>query len=78
MIHILWTICSVKPFKLKNRDKIDVDAPNPNLKKDCDSFFSESITNELLCDFIGWKVSYSPNKILPMKFYSSSLEFSIE
>ena len=24
---------SVKPFKSKNRDKIDLDAPNPNLKK---------------------------------------------
>ena len=30
---------SVKPFKLKNRDKIDVDAPNPNLKKGCDRDF---------------------------------------
>ena len=26
---------SVKPFKSKNRDKIDLDAPNPNLKKGC-------------------------------------------
>ena len=24
---------SVKPFKSKNRDKIDLDATNPNLKK---------------------------------------------
>ena len=24
---------SVKPFKSKNRDKIDLDAPNPSLKK---------------------------------------------
>ena len=29
-IHRLYT--SVKPFKSKNRDKIDLDAPNPNLK----------------------------------------------
>ena len=31
----------------------------------------------LSCGFIGWKVPYSSNKILPMKFYSSSLELSI-
>ena len=30
---------SVKPFKSKNRDKIDLDAPNPNLKKGCDRDF---------------------------------------
>jgi len=27
---------SVKPFKSKNSDKIDLDAPNPNLKKGSD------------------------------------------
>ena len=32
-------IFSVKPFKSKNRDKIDLDAPNPNLKKGCDRDF---------------------------------------
>ena len=26
---------SVKPFKSKNRDKISLAAPNPNLKKGC-------------------------------------------
>ena len=30
---------SVKPFKSKNRDKIDLNAPNPNLKKDSDRDF---------------------------------------
>ena len=30
---------SVKPFKSKNRDKIDLDASNPNLKKGCDRDF---------------------------------------
>ena len=30
---------SMKPFKSKNRDKIDLDAPNPNLKKGCDRDF---------------------------------------
>ena len=30
---------SVKPFKSKNRDKIDLNAPNPNLKKGCDRDF---------------------------------------
>ena len=29
----------VKPFKTKNRDKIYLDAPNPNLKKGCESHF---------------------------------------
>ena len=28
--------CSVKPFKSKNRDKIDLDVTNPNLKKGSD------------------------------------------
>ena len=28
---------SVKLFKSKNRDKIDLDAPNPNLKKGYES-----------------------------------------
>ena len=32
-IHIIWTMVSVKPFKSKNRDKIYLDAPNPDLKK---------------------------------------------
>ena len=32
-------MASVKPFKSKNRDKIDLDAPNPNLKKGCDRDF---------------------------------------
>ena len=57
--HISSRMHSVKPFKLKNRDKIDIDATNQNLKKNS-----------------GWKVPYSSNKILPMKFYSSSLELS--
>ena len=30
---------SVKPFKSKNRDKIDLEAPNSNLKKGCDGDF---------------------------------------
>ena len=30
---------SVKPFKSKNRDKIYLDATNPNLKKGCDTDF---------------------------------------
>ena len=30
---------SVKPFKSKNRDKIDLDATNPNLKKGSDKQF---------------------------------------
>ena len=68
---------SVKPFKSKNRDKIDLDAPNPNLKKGCDrDFFRQALTYKLLCGFIGWKVRYSSDKILAMKFYSSSLECS--
>ena len=33
------TMISVKPLKSKNRDKIDLDAPNPNLKKGCDRDF---------------------------------------
>ena len=42
MRHNLYTIVftslvtSVKPFKSKNLDKIYLDAPNPNLKKDSD------------------------------------------
>ena len=32
-------ISSVKPFKSKNRDKMDLDAPNPNLKKGYDRDF---------------------------------------
>ena len=31
-----WAIGSVKPFKSKNRDIIDLDATNPNLKKGSD------------------------------------------
>ena len=38
---------------------------------------SDSLTYKLLCGFITSKVSYNSNKILPMKFYSSSLERSI-
>ena len=34
-----FEMTSVKPFKSKNRDKIDLDAPNPNLKKGCDRDF---------------------------------------
>ena len=30
---------SVKPFKSKSRDKIDLDATNPNLKKGSDRDF---------------------------------------
>ena len=30
---------SVKPFKSKNRDKIYLEAPEPNLKKGCDGDF---------------------------------------
>ena len=40
IFHMLFEVCyissrmhSVKPFKSKNRDKIDLDASNPNLKK---------------------------------------------
>ena len=32
---IRGTMTSVKPFKSKNRDKIELDAKNPNLKKGC-------------------------------------------
>jgi len=35
----IWTMVSVKPFKSKNRDKIDLDAPNRNLKKGSDRDF---------------------------------------
>ena len=34
-----YSMASVKPFKSKNRDKIYLDAPNPNLKKGCDRDF---------------------------------------
>ena len=34
-----YVILSVKPFKSKNRDKIDLDAPNPNRKEGCDRDF---------------------------------------
>ena len=34
-----YVIYSVKPFKSKNRDKIDLDATNRNLKKGCDRDF---------------------------------------
>ena len=76
LFHATICLYSVKPFKSKNRDKIDLDATNPNLKKGSDRFSSDSLTYELLCGFIGWKVPYSSNKILSMKFYSSSLELS--
>ena len=48
---LLWPINSVKPFKSKNRDKIDLDAPN--LKNVMKRFSSDSLTNELLCVFTG-------------------------
>ena len=47
---------SVKPFQSKNRDKIEQDATNPNLKKSYDRDFRDSLTYKLLCEFIGWKV----------------------
>ena len=65
-------ITSLKTVQIENRDNIDLDAPN--LKKGCDRFSSDSLIYKLVCGFIGWKVPYSSNKILPMKFYSSSLE----
>ena len=34
---------SVKPFKSKKSDKIDLDAPNPNLKKGCDRDFLRQV-----------------------------------
>ena len=40
-------INSVKPFKSKNRDKIDLDAPNPNLKKE--------VMIEIFCDSLTYK-----------------------
>ena len=48
---------SVKPFKSKNRDKIYLDASNPNLKKTCDRDFRATalpmnLNYELLCGFI--------------------------
>ena len=39
MISNIRDIDSVKQLKSKNRDKIYLDAPNPNLKKDCDRDF---------------------------------------
>ena len=36
-------IISVKPFKSKNRDKIDLGAPNPNLKKGSDRDFRATV-----------------------------------
>ena len=36
MISNIRDIDSVKQLKSKNRDKIYLDAPNPNLKKGCD------------------------------------------
>ena len=45
---------SVKPFKSKNRDKIDLDASNPNLKKGCDGdFLRQGLTYKILYGFIG-------------------------
>ena len=49
----LSTIRSVKPFKSKNRDKIDLDATNQNLKKASDRFLSDGLTYKLVCGFIG-------------------------
>ena len=37
--NFIYHMTSVKPFKSENRDKIDLDAPNPNLKKGCDRDF---------------------------------------
>ena len=48
-----YVIYSVKPFKSKNRDKIDLDATNPNLKKVLIEIFERQ---------------FSSNKILSMKF----------
>ena len=33
MVPRLWIIDSVKPFKSKNRDNVELVATNPNLKK---------------------------------------------
>ena len=65
---------SVKPFKSRNRHNIDLDVRNPNLKKVVIEILN--LTYKLICGFIGWKIPGSSNKILPMKFYSSSLELS--
>ena len=69
---------SVKPFKSKNRDKIYLDAPNQNLKKVVIEIIERQSNLQAIVYFIGWKVSYSSDKILPMKFYSSSLELFIQ
>ena len=37
--HAACDIHIVNSFKSKNRDKIDIDAPNPNLKKGSDRDF---------------------------------------
>ena len=39
MWHESYRISSVKPFELKNRDKIGLDAPNLNLRKVSDRDF---------------------------------------
>ena len=70
--HLKIVMASVKPFKSKNRDKIDLDAPNPNLKKGCDRDFRA--TAKLICVFVGWKVQESSSA----KFYSSCMELSIQ
>ena len=45
---------SVKPFKSKNRDKIDLDAPNSNLKKGCGrDFLRQGLIYKTLYGFIG-------------------------
>ena len=50
----LTTMASVKPFKSKNRDKIDLDAPNSNLKKGCDrDFLRQGLIYKILYGFIG-------------------------
>ena len=47
---------SVKPFKSKNRYKIDLDASNSNLKRLCWRFSSDSLICKKIWGFIGWKV----------------------
>ena len=69
MISNIRDIDSVKQLKSKNRDKIYLDAPNPNLKKGCDrDFLRQGLIYKILYGLIGWKVWYSSDKILPMKF----------
>ena len=57
---------SVKPFKSKNHDKIDLDDKNPNLKK------------VLIEIFVRWKILGSSNKISSANLYLSCMELSIQ